>query len=65
MQKNTVVRVLSVFILAISFSATAASVKDEGDSPRDTKTEIKEYIAHHLLDSHDFNIMASTDEATG
>lgn len=65
MQKNTVVRLLSVFILAISFSATAASVKDEGDSPRDTKTEIKEYIAHHLLDSHDFNIMASTDEATG
>ncbi|WP_432412237.1 F0F1 ATP synthase subunit A [Rasiella sp. SM2506] len=65
MQKHTLVRLVSVFILAVSFSATAASVKDEGDSPKDTKTEIKEYIAHHLQDSHDFNIMASTDEATG
>lgn len=65
MQKNRVVRLLSVFILAVSFSATAASSKDAGDSPKDTKTEIKEYIAHHLQDSHDFNIMASTDEATG
>ena len=65
MRKNTLVRLLSVFIFAVSFSATAAAIKDEGDSPKDTKAEIKEYIAHHLQDSHDFNITASTDEETG
>jgi F-type H+-transporting ATPase subunit a len=65
MQKNILVRVLGVFIFVVSFTATAAAIRDEGDSPKDTKTEIKEYIAHHLQDSHDFNVMASTDEATG
>lgn len=65
MRKNTLVRLLGVFIFAVSFSATAAAIQDEGDSPKDTKTEIKEYIAHHLQDSHYFNITASTDEETG
>ncbi len=65
MQKNRVIRLLSVFIFAVSFTASAAVIKDEGDSPKDTKSEIKDYIAHHLQDSHDFNIAASTDEETG
>ncbi|MDX1461502.1 MAG: F0F1 ATP synthase subunit A [Marinirhabdus sp.] len=65
MQKNTLVKLLSVFILVASFSANAAPVKDEGDAPKDTKTEINEYIEHHLQDSHDFNIFSSTDEETG
>lgn len=65
MQKNTLVRIIGVFILALSFTANAAAIKDEGDAPKDTKAEIQEYIQHHLQDSHDFNIMASTDEATG
>ena len=29
------------------------------------KTEIKEYINHHLLDSHDFSLFSYEDEATG
>ena len=65
MQKNTLVRIIGVFILALSFTANAAAIKEEGDAPKDTKAEIQEYIQHHLQDSHDFNIMASTDEATG
>ncbi len=65
MQKNTLVRIIGIFILALSFSANAANSKDEGDTPKDTKAEISDYIQHHLQDSHDFNITASTDEATG
>ena len=65
MQKNTLVKLLSVFILAVSFTATAAAPESDGDTPKDTKAEIKEYIQHHLQDSHDFNLFASTDEETG
>lgn len=65
MRKNTLVKLLSVLLLAVSFSATATAPKSDGDAPKDTKTEIKEYIQHHLLDSHDFTLFASTDEATG
>ncbi len=32
------------------------------NKPKDLKTEIKEYINHHLLDSYDFNLYSSKDE---
>lgn len=37
--------------------------KETHTEPTDTKSKIKEFINHHLLDSHDFTF--SSDEATG
>jgi len=34
----------------------------EENKPKDLRTEIKEYINHHLLDSYDFNLYSSKDE---
>nr|WP_236002871.1 F0F1 ATP synthase subunit A [Luteirhabdus pelagi] len=41
-----------------------ATVKEapEGEGKKDTKTEIKEYIDHHLQDSHDFNLFSYTGD---
>lgn len=33
------------------------------DEKKDLKTEIKEFINHHLLDSHDFHLFSYTDDA--
>jgi len=54
-----------LFILSLLFSCTLfASAKEEASegSTKDLKTEIKEYIAHHLLDSHDFSITSYTND---
>ena len=54
-----------LFILSLLFTSTLfASVKEEAsdESNKDLKTEIKEYIAHHLLDSHDFSITSYTND---
>ncbi|MES2545398.1 MAG: F0F1 ATP synthase subunit A [Bacteroidota bacterium] len=41
----------------------SAEVVTTHDEPIDSKTKIKEFISHHLLDSHDFTI--SANEETG
>lgn len=54
-----------LFILSLLFSSTLfASAKEEASegAAKDLKTEIKEYIAHHLLDSHDFSITSYTND---
>ena len=33
------------------------------EEPKDLKTEIKEYIAHHLLDSYDFHLFSWEDDS--
>jgi F-type H+-transporting ATPase subunit a len=41
-------------------------VETEGhhtEEPKDLKTEIKEYIAHHLLDSYDFHLFSWEDDS--
>ncbi|WP_034260123.1 F0F1 ATP synthase subunit A [Altibacter lentus] len=70
MQRNTLVRILSVLLFITSFSAVAQDehVKEAKEILPATKTkkeEIKEFINHHLMDSHDFNLFGSTDEETG
>ncbi len=71
MQRKTLVRLLSIFILAITFSAVsqegmhAKEPAKGAEAPKSKKEEIKEYINHHLLDSHSFNLFSSTDEETG
>ena len=73
MQRKTLVRILSVLLFIVSFSAIAQEehgmeVKEVAPGVEGGKTkkeEIKEFINHHLLDSHDFNLLGSTDEETG
>lgn len=51
---------LAVFLTQVSF----AKDKEHGDENegKDLKTEIKEYINHHLKDSHDFSLFSYTKE---
>ncbi len=71
MQRKTLVRIFSILLFLGSFSAKAQHGMDvkevapgtEGDKTQ--KQEIKEFINHHLLDSHYFNLFAYTDEQTG
>src|SRR5690606_36005902 len=73
MQRKTLVRILSVLLFIGSFSAVAQD--DHGmelkevapgvEGGKTKKEEIKEFINHHLMDSHDFNLFGSTDDATG
>jgi F-type H+-transporting ATPase subunit a len=37
--------------------------EEHGEAPKDLKTEIKEYINHHLLDSYDFHLFSWKDDA--
>ena len=41
----------------------AATAHEEKTEPKDIKTEINEFIGHHLQDSYDFNIFGYKDEA--
>ncbi|WP_149273826.1 F0F1 ATP synthase subunit A [Pareuzebyella sediminis] len=51
-------------LLFIGNFALANDIVQHSEAPeKDTKTEIKEYIDHHLQDSHDFTLFSSTDES--
>ncbi len=70
MQRKTLVRLLSVLLFIGSFSAVAQDAHTEEAKEilpegKTKKEEIKEFINHHLMDSHDFNFFGSTDEETG
>ena len=56
---NTLISLILLvsFISSVSF-AKEASKEDSGD----LKSEIKEYINHHLLDSYDFSLYSFTNE---
>ncbi len=63
MQKqNLTVLFAAVFIL-FGYSVSAKEKDHSGDEGNaGVKAEIKEYIAHHLQDSHDFNLYSYTDD---
>ena len=63
MRKFVASKILTFIALAsfISASATEGSTVD-AHSPEGTREEIKEFIAHHLQDSYDFNLLSYTDE---
>jgi F-type H+-transporting ATPase subunit a len=66
MQRKTLVRLLSLLLLATSFSALAKEPLQEGaqqgSTKEERKQEVKDYIQHHLLDSHDFGLYSYTDD---
>ena len=53
-----------VFVLVLIFTTTlyAKEIKESNSKTTNKKSEIKEYILHHLKDSHDFNLLSYTNE---
>ena len=49
-----------LFTFVTTFSFAKETKSEEGES--NIKTEIKEYIDHHLLDSHDFSLFSYTKD---
>jgi F-type H+-transporting ATPase subunit a len=69
MHRINLVKILSLLLLTVSISvnaqhdSTQEGHEEASHSGKDLKTEIKEYINHHLLDSHDFGLFSyTTDE---
>ena len=71
MHRINLVKLLTLLLLTVTISvkaqhdATHEAPVEETHESKDLKTEIKEYINHHLLDSHDFSLFSYEDEATG
>ncbi|MEM9647561.1 MAG: F0F1 ATP synthase subunit A [Bacteroidota bacterium] len=63
MRNTHLTRFFLVVALILGQFTFASEAKEEGDGHgKDLKTEIKEYITHHLLDSHDFSLFSYTKE---
>ncbi|TDQ32746.1 F0F1 ATP synthase subunit A [Zeaxanthinibacter enoshimensis] len=62
--RNTLLsKFLIVSALLMSFTSFAKDAKEAGEAPeKDKKTEIKEYIEHHLKDSHSFSLFSYTKD---
>ena len=53
---------LALTMMVTAGVAAAESPKENHTGGADLKTEIKEYIQHHLQDSYDFSLYSYTDE---
>ncbi|SHG59599.1 F0F1 ATP synthase subunit A [Flagellimonas flava] len=63
MRNTHLTRFFLVVALILGQFTFASEAKEEGEGHgKDLKTEIKEYITHHLLDSHDFSLFSYTKE---
>lgn len=68
MYRINVIKTLTFLFFAITVTVNAANNPDEAipaeqESPvQNLKTEIKEYINHHLLDSYDFTLYSYTND---
>ncbi len=63
MRKTFFTRFLLVAMLFMAqFAFPAEKENEHGEQDTDLKTEIKEYIFHHLKDSHDFSLFSYTEE---
>jgi len=64
MRKPLLLKILLAAVLLLSNSSFANVKEATSDEPKkDLKTEIKEYISHHLQDSHDFSLFSYTNDA--
>jgi len=60
------IKFITVFVLALTSFATFASdnEKKQPGNTIDSPEEIREYIAHHLKDSHDFHLYTNNETGT-
>ena len=64
MRKPFLLKIFLAAVLLLSNSSFANEAVLSSDEPKkDLKTEIKEYISHHLKDSHDFALASYTNDA--
>ncbi|GAA4967350.1 F0F1 ATP synthase subunit A [Algibacter aquimarinus] len=62
MHRKIAFKPITLLLLFITFFSYAKDSDQHGDSGKDKKTEIKEYIQHHLQDSYDFSLTSYTKE---
>jgi len=63
MRKPLLLKILLATVLLLSNSSFANVKEAVSDEPKkDLKTEIKEYISHHLQDSHNFSLFSYTND---
>lgn len=67
MNNIKLIKLSAILLLMFNVSLNAKEVetnqKEEHAASGDLKTEIKEYINHHLLDSHDFSLYSYTTDS--
>jgi len=56
-------KIVAVFILISGVLSAQEPEGEKATGAHDLRTEIKEYIDHHLLDSHDFNLYSYTTDS--
>jgi len=54
--------ILFSVLLAALFSKPHNLYAKDSETPKDLKTEIKEYISHHLEDAYDFSLFSYTND---
>lgn len=71
MRRNFLIKKITFLLFLVSFVAVAQHHEDEhtqhaheaaADSESSLRDEIKEFIGHHLLDSHDFGLYSVEDD---
>ena len=62
MRTSFVSNLLAILLLSSGSVLFAKDSSSRAEGPEGTKAEIKEYITHHLQDSHDFSIASYTDD---
>ncbi|MBT8261136.1 MAG: F0F1 ATP synthase subunit A [Bacteroidia bacterium] len=62
MQRKLTIKTLTLLFFLISFVSYGKEAAKEAAGKGDIKSEIKAYIQHHLLDSHDFSLTSYTND---
>ncbi|WP_340201140.1 F0F1 ATP synthase subunit A [Ascidiimonas sp. W6] len=64
MQRKSLQRILIGLVLLLGLSVSAKEKQETSSNDKDAKkSEIKEYINHHLQDSHDFSLYSYTTDS--
>lgn len=62
MQKKTLLRVLTFLFVASLTVSCSKETPESAEAKRERKQDVKDYVQHHLLDSHDFGLYSYTDD---
>ncbi|NMH89293.1 F0F1 ATP synthase subunit A [Flavivirga algicola] len=62
MRRKISLKPITLLLLLVTFVSFGKEQEGHGEQKTDQKTEIKEYIQHHLQDSYDFSLFSYTTE---
>ncbi|NNC49635.1 MAG: F0F1 ATP synthase subunit A [Flaviramulus sp.] len=63
MRRKISLKPITLFLLLITFVSYGKDEGEQGEHKTDKKTEVKEYIQHHLKDSYDFGLYSYTNDS--